>query len=60
MTKTGETWESRETGKTWETGELREIGEGGAPERGDPPKGGVGDAPDHSSSTGRRLSKRGF
>ena len=34
--------------------------EGGAPERGDPPEGGVGDAPDHSSSTCRRLGERGF
>ena len=33
---------------------------GGAPERGDPPEGGVGDAPDHSSSTCRRLGDRGF
>ena len=34
--------------------------QGGAPERGDPPEGGVGDAPDHSSSTCRRLGDRGF
>ena len=32
-------------------------GEGGAPERGDPPEGGVGDAPDHSSSICRRLGR---
>ena len=34
-------------------------GEDGAPERGEPPEGGVGDAPDHSSSTCWRLGKRG-
>ena len=38
----------------------RVVCEGGAPERGDPPKGGVGNAPDHSSSTCRRLGERGF
>ena len=38
---------------------VTEDEEGGAPERGDPPEGGVGDAPDHSSSTWR-LGERGF
>ena len=37
-----------------------DVLEGGASERGNPPKGGVGDAPDHSSSTCRRIGERGF
>lgn len=37
---------------------VKEVGR--APERGDPSKGGVGNAPNHPSSTGWGLGDRGF
>ena len=46
--------------KNKETKKRKCSGEGGAPERGDLPEVGVGNAPDHSSSTCRWLDERGF